>query len=99
MNWPADLTTFAADHDVAEADDGTRARAMRMSDVVGLFTWRDGTRRLVGRDGSVLEMEARQWVHGDRLAATIDGLVPADLHLPTADRHVGYPIDEFCGEQ
>jgi 3-amino-4-hydroxybenzoic acid synthase len=20
-------------------------------------------------------------------------------HLPTADRHVGYPIDEFCQEQ
>jgi hypothetical protein len=58
--------------------------------VVGLFAWRDGTRRLVARDGSVLEMEARQWLHGDRLAATLDAAVPDDLHLPMPDREITF---------
>jgi hypothetical protein len=90
VNWPADLSTFAADGQLAEAIDGMTARAMRIEDVVGLFTWRDGTRRLVGRDGSVLEMEARQWVDGDGLADALDAAVPDDLHIPMPDREVTF---------
>jgi hypothetical protein len=90
VNWPADLTTFSADATVAEEVSGLTARALRIDEVVGLFAWRDGTRRLVGRDGTVLEMEARQWIHGDRLAATIDAAVPDDLHLPMPDREVTF---------
>ncbi|HEX4686389.1 MAG TPA: hypothetical protein VH228_06380 [Nocardioides sp.] len=88
VNWPADLTTFSVDDQVAETVDGTTARAMRIEDVAGLFAYRDGTRRLVGRDGSVLEMEARQWVNGDRLAETLDSAVPGELHIPMPDREV-----------
>jgi hypothetical protein len=90
VNWPADLSTFAADQQVAETVTGASARAMRICDVAGLFAWRDGTRRLVARDGSVLEMEARQWLHGDRLAATLDAAVPDDLHLPMPDREITF---------
>jgi hypothetical protein len=61
-----------------------------MSDVVGLYAWRDGTRRLVAHDGSELEMEARQWANGDRLATALDDAVPAELHLPMPDREVTF---------
>jgi hypothetical protein len=90
VNWPADLTTFAADAEVAEAVDGLAARQLRINDVVGLFAWRDGSRLLVGRDGSVLEMEARQWLGGQELAQKIDQAVPDDLHLPMPDREVTF---------
>jgi hypothetical protein len=90
VNWPADMTAFCADSSVAEVADKTRARVMPLSEVVGMFSWRDGTRRLVGRDGSVLEMEAQQWVNAERLAATLDEVVPEDLHLPMPDREVTF---------
>ena len=90
VNWPADLSTFTADTTLAESVSGTTARAMRIDDVVGLFTWRDGTRQLVGRDGSVLEMEARQWFSGDALADTLDQAVSEDLHIPMPDREVTF---------
>ena len=90
VNWPADLSTFTADTTLAESVSGTTAHAMRIDDVVGLFTWRDGTRQLVGRDGSVLEMEARQWFSGDALADTLDQAVSEDLHIPMPDREVTF---------
>lgn len=90
VNWPADLSTFAADPTLAESVSGTTARAMRIDDVVGLFAWRDGTRQLVGRDGSVLEMEARQWSNGDALANTLDQAVSEELHIPMPDREVTF---------
>jgi hypothetical protein len=90
VNWPADLTTFSADSTVAEEVNGTTARALRFDEVVGLFAWRDGTRRLVGRNGTVLEMDARQWLRGDRLAEAIDAAVPDDLHLPMPDREITF---------
>jgi hypothetical protein len=90
VNWPADMSTFAADGGVVQETSGTTTRTMRISDVAGMFSWRDGTRRLVGHDGSVLEMEARQWINGDRLAAALDEAVPENLHLPMPDREVTF---------
>lgn len=90
VNWPADLSTFSADATHAEIVTGTSARSMRIDEVVGLFRFRDGTRQLIGRDGSVLEMEARQWANGDELADVIDAAVPADLHIPMPDREVTF---------
>ncbi len=90
VNWPADLSTFAADAQVAEEVHGTTARAMPVGDVVALFSWRDGSRRLVGRDGGVLEMEAQQWVDSDALAGALDAAVPDELHLPMPDREVTF---------
>lgn len=90
VNWPADMSTFSADAQVAEEVHGATAHAMRVGDVVGLFTWRDGTRRLVGRDGSVLEMEAQQWAGSDRLTEALDSAVAADLHVPMPDREVTF---------
>jgi hypothetical protein len=90
VNWPADMSTFAADRGVVQETSGTTTRTMRISDVAGMFSWRDGTRRLVGHDGSVLEMEARQWINGDRLAAALDEAVPENLHLPMPDREVTF---------
>jgi hypothetical protein len=90
VNWPADMSTFAADGGVVQETSGTTTRTMRICDVAGMFSWRDGTRRLVGHDGSVLEMEARQWINGDRLAAALDEAVPENLHLPMPDREVTF---------
>jgi hypothetical protein len=90
VNWPADLTTFSADGQIAEEVNGLTARAMRLDEVVSLFAWRDGTRQLVGRDGSVLEMEARQWMNGEELAETLDAAVPSELHVPMPDREVTF---------
>jgi hypothetical protein len=90
VNWPADLSTFSVDATLAETVDGTSARAMQIADVVGLFSFRDGTRQLVGNDGSVLEMEARQWFNGDELADAIDAAIPAELHIPMPDREVTF---------
>jgi hypothetical protein len=90
VNWPADLSSFSVDRQLAEVVTGTTARALRMSDVVGLYAWRDGARRLVAHDGSELEMEARQWANGDRLATALDDAVPAELHLPMPDREVTF---------
>jgi hypothetical protein len=90
VNWPADLSTFSADSTLAQTVDGTTTHSMEIGDVVGLFAWRDGTRRLVGRDGSVLEMEAQQWFSADELADVIDAAVPAELHIPMPDREVTF---------
>jgi hypothetical protein len=90
VNWPADLSTFSADDQLAETVSGLTARSMRIDDVVGLFAWRDGTRQLVGRDGSVVEMEPRQWVNGDDLADALDAAVADDLHIPMPDREVSF---------
>jgi hypothetical protein len=90
VNWPAELKTFSANATLAEQVDGTTVAAMPISEVVGLFCWRDGTRRLVGGNGSVLEMEARQWTNGDELAAALDAAVPDDLHIPMPDREITF---------
>lgn len=90
VNWPADLSTFSADDQVVESVNGLTARAVRVGEVVGLFSWRDGTRQLVSRDGSVLEMEARQWIGGEELTRVLDAAVPQELHLPMPDREVTF---------
>lgn len=90
VNWPADLSTFSADDQVVESVNGLTARAVRVGEVVGLFSWRDGTRQLVSRDGSVLEMEARQWIGGEELTRVLDAAVPQELHMPMPDREVTF---------
>ena len=55
-----------------------------------MFTWRDGTRELVARDGSRLEMDAHQWYGADELTRDLDETVPADLHVPMSDKQVTF---------
>jgi hypothetical protein len=90
VNWPADSSTFCVDEEVAERATGAVSQTVRLDDVAALFSWRDGTRYLVGRDGSVLVMEARQWVHGRDLTTALDEAVPAELHIPMPDRIVTF---------
>jgi zinc protease len=90
VNWPADLTTFAADAESIESATTHTARRLQTADVVCLLAWRDGTRRVVGRDGSVIEMEPQQWARGQELTAVLDTAVPAELHLPMPDRAVTF---------
>jgi hypothetical protein len=90
VNWPAEVTTFAVDDQAVETGTVLAARRLPLDEVVALLSWRDGTRQVVGRDGSVVEMEARQWYGGAALAEALDQAVPAELHLPMPDRTVTF---------
>jgi hypothetical protein len=90
VNWPADATTFAVSEAGIEQGSPQTARRLALPDVVAMYTWRDGTRELVGRDGSRLEMDPHQWYGADELTQDLDATVPADLHLPMPDRDVTF---------
>src|SRR4051794_1847128 len=90
VNWPADLTTFSVDDEVAERVTGAMSRTMRLRDVVALLAWRDGARHLIGRDGSVLEMEPREWSRGKDLAKALDAAIAPELRVPMPDRAVTF---------
>jgi hypothetical protein len=90
VNWPADLTTFSVDDQVAERVTGTVSRSMKLSDVVGLLSWRDGARHLIGRNGSVLEMEPREWSRGKELTKALDAAVAPELQVSMPDRTVTF---------
>jgi hypothetical protein len=90
VNWPADLTTFSVDERVAERVTGTMCRAMPLADVVAMLAWRDGARHLVGRDGTVLELEPREWTQGKDLTKALDGAIPEERQVPMPDRAVTF---------
>ena len=90
VNWPADLTTFSVDHQVAERVTGTMSRTMRLSEVVGLLAWRDGARHLIGRNGAVLEMEPREWTRGKDITKALDAAIAPELHVSMPDRAVTF---------
>jgi hypothetical protein len=90
VNWPADLTTFTIDQEVAERVAGGMCRSMRFQNVVALLAYRDGARHLIGRDGNVLEMEPREWMRGKDLTKALDAAIPSDLHLAMPDRTVTF---------
>jgi hypothetical protein len=90
IDWPAELTTFAVDGQAVETGHGLKAQRIRTGDVVGVFAWRDGTRQVVARDGSSIEMEPRRWYRGQELSATLDTIVPAGLQVPMPDREVTF---------
>jgi hypothetical protein len=90
VNWPADLTTFSVDDQVAERVTGTMCRAVRIRDVVALLAWRDGARHLICQDGSMMELEPREWTRGKDLTKALDNAVPDQLHVPMPDRSVTF---------
>ncbi len=90
VNWPADAATFAVEGGTIEEGTPLAAHRVAVPDVVAMFTWRDGTREIVGRDGSRLEMDPHQWYGADELIHDLDEAVPADLHLPMPDRDVTF---------
>jgi hypothetical protein len=92
-DWPAESATFATDGRTVERVSGLTASAMRVSDIVSVLAWRDGTRQLIGRDGSSLWMEPAEWRDGQDLTARLDAALPADLRIPVPDRpHVFQPM-------
>ena len=90
IDWPAEVTTFAVDGQALEQVHGPGAQRIRTDEVVGVFAWRDGTRQVVARDGSSLEMEPRQWFRGQELTHTLDTVIPAALQVPMPDREVTF---------
>ena len=90
VNWPADATTFAVNDGLVEHGTPLAVQRLAVTEVAAMFTWRDGTRQLVGNDGSRLEMDPHQWWGADELTRDLDAAVPADLHLPMPDREVTF---------
>ncbi|MGC4109209.1 MAG: hypothetical protein QM747_02010 [Nocardioides sp.] len=90
VNWPADLTTFSVDEKVAERVTGTMCRAMPIANVAALLSWRDGARHLIGRDGSILELEPREWARGKDLTKAVDAAVSPERHVQMPDRAVTF---------
>jgi hypothetical protein len=86
VDWPAEAATFALDSQTVERVSGLTAQVMRVSEVVSVFAWRDGTRQLIGRDGSTLWMEPAEWRGGQDLTAQLDASLPQDLRVPVPDR-------------
>lgn len=91
VNWPADLTTFSVDDEVAERlTGGTVSRSLRLDDVVALLAWRDGARHLIARNGDLLEMDPQEWARGKELTRALDAAIAPVLHLPMSDRAVTF---------
>ena len=90
VNWPAEATTFAVGDGVVEHGTALAVRRLALTEVAAMFTWRDGTRELVGADGSRLEMDPHQWWGADELTHALDAAVPAELHLAMPDREVTF---------
>ena len=86
VDWPAESATFAMDSQTIERVSGPTASAMRIPEIVSVLAWRDGTRQLIGRDGSSLWMEPTEWRKGRDLTAQLDASVPDDLRIPVPDR-------------
>jgi hypothetical protein len=86
VDWPAEPSTFATDGHTVERVSGLTASAMRVPEVVSVLAWRDGTRQLIGRDGSSLWMEPSEWRRGQDLTAKLDASIPAELRIPVPDR-------------
>jgi hypothetical protein len=85
-DWPAESATFAADGQTVERVSGLTASVMRVPEIVSVLAWRDGTRQLIGRDGSSLWMEPAEWRGGQDLTAQLDALLPDDLRIAVPDR-------------
>jgi hypothetical protein len=90
VNWPADLTTFSVDEQVAERVTGTICRAMPLSDVAALLAWRDGARHLIGRNGDILQFEPDEWTRGKDLTKALDDAVPPERQVPMPDKAVTF---------
>jgi hypothetical protein len=86
VDWPAESATFALDSQTIERVSGPTAQAMRVPEIVSVFAWRDGTRQLIGRDGSTLWMEPAEWRGGEALTARLDETLPDELRVPLPDR-------------
>ncbi len=86
VDWPAEAATFALDSQTVERVSGLTAQVMRVAEIVSVFAWRDGTRQLIGRDGSSLWMDPAEWRGGPELTSQLDASVPHDLRVPVPDR-------------
>jgi hypothetical protein len=86
VNWPAESATFAMDAQTVERVSGLTASALRIPEIVSVLAWRDGTRQLIGRDGSSLWMEPTEWRGGTQLTQQLDASVPESLRIPVPDR-------------
>jgi len=81
-NWPMDRSRFAAGPPGFEVFQGQQARQIPLDQVVGLYTWNDGTRHIVGRSGWALTVRPGVWSRDAELVHAIDRLVPLPLRLP-----------------
>lgn len=97
VDAPAEKTRIVVGADAVELQNGRQARiarapgpagASRPEDIVGLAAFPDGGRSVVRRDGYSIEVDPRAWHRPSELAAALDALVPAELHVPFPEREL-----------
>jgi hypothetical protein len=82
VNWPADRSRLVIDDTAVEISVKDEARRVPLEQVAALFTYDDGLRHVVRRDGYSLMIDPRVWRGGSSAVARLDAAVPEDLHLP-----------------
>jgi zinc protease len=73
------------DMGVTVAIDDKRVATVRFAEAVALFSWNDGSRSLIGRDGVRLLVRPRVWHGGQAAVEVIDAAIPAALVVPMGD--------------
>lgn len=92
INWPADPSRLLVDeHDVVLGN-GHTVRRYALADVAGYLTWPDGARHLVLEDGWGVSVIPSAWATGEQVVRRLDGLVPAELHLPQPPETAPDPV-------
>ncbi len=62
--------------------DDTHRRTVRWDRAEACFTWDNGERSLLGRDGIFVGVIPWNWLHGESLTALVDENVPGQLRIP-----------------
>lgn len=81
-NWPADQTRLLVGESGVALRHGKEERTVPASTVTAMMTFEDGLRHVIQRDGFGLWVDPREWHGGHAAVATLDRVVPAELHLP-----------------
>lgn len=82
VNWPAVPDRLRVTDVGVELADGTLSRAVSYDDLAAMFTYADGVRHLLRRDGYGITVDPACWMHGAEMVAQLDRGVDEHLHLP-----------------
>ncbi len=64
----------------------TRVVTIRYDRCAALLTWTDGSRTLIGNDGSRIHLRPADWRKGEMAVQEIDGNISKDRYVPLGDR-------------
>ena len=82
VNWPAVRDRVQISDRGVEVAEVTLIRAVQYDDLAAMFTYADGVRHLLRRDGYGITVDPSCWTRGDDAVAQLDRRVDEQLHLP-----------------